>query len=139
MPTTRLMNAACRTGCAAVLLLALAWPSSPADAAGRLELADLIAHADQYDKQVVTVVGRVTNLQLASNKQGQLAYGFLLKDGDEAVRVFALGKAEIREGDQVVVEGVFSRQRLAGRAATHNEIKASSIRSLERFSPDFVG
>lgn len=127
------------TGGAALLLLTLAWPFPPAASAGRLDLADLVAHAEQYDRQVVTVVGRVSSLQIASNKQGQLAYGFLLKDGSESVRVFALGKAEIREGDQVVVEGVFSRQRLAGRAATHNEIKANSIRSLERFNPDFVG
>jgi hypothetical protein len=34
---------------------------------------------------------------------------------------------------------VFSRLRQAGRAIVYNEIKASSIRPIDRLHPDFVG
>ena len=104
-----------------------------------MEIADLLSHADQYDKQVVVVVGKVTGLQVATNRQGQLAYGFLLNDAKGSVKVVGLGKAEVHDGEQVIVEGVFSRLRQVGRAVVYNEIKASSIRALDRLNPDLVG
>lgn len=112
---------------------------SPVMAGGMLEITELLSHAEQYDKQMVVVVGQVTNLQIASNRQGQMAYGFLLTDNNGTVKVVGLGKAEWREGDQVVVEGIFSRLRQAGRTIVYNEIKASAIRSLNQLNPDFVG
>ena len=111
----------------------------PAARAGMLEVADLISHPDQYDKQMVVVVGRVTSLQTAENKQGQHAYGFLLKDGNGTIKVVGLGKTDIREGEQVIVEGIFNRLRQAGRAVVYNEIKANLIRPVDRMNPDFVG
>jgi len=39
----------------------------------------------------------------------------------------------------VVVEGVFNRLRQAGRTIIYNEIKASTIRPIDRLHPDFVG
>jgi len=111
----------------------------PAAHAGMLEVADLISHPDQYDKQMVIVVGRATGLQSAENKQGQRAYGFLLKDGNGTIKVVGLGKTDIREGEQVIVEGIFNRLRQAGRAVVYNEIKANLIRPVDRMNPDFVG
>jgi hypothetical protein len=108
-------------------------------AGGLLDLADIIAHPDQYDRQEVVVSGEVTNVQLATNRQGQPAYGFLLKDQSGTVKVVGLGQAEIKEGDQVIVEGIFSRLRQAGRTIIYNEIKALSIKSLNRLNPDLVG
>jgi hypothetical protein len=108
-------------------------------AGGLLDLADIIAHPDQYDRQEVVVSGEVTNVQLATNRQGQPAYGFLLKDQSGTVKVIGLGQAEIKEGDQVIVEGIFSRLRQAGRTIIYNEIKALSIKSLNRLNPDLVG
>ena len=110
-----------------------------ASAGGMLEIADLLSHPDQYDKQLVVVVGKVTNLQIATNRQGHLAYGFLLNDADGSVKVVGLGKAEVHDGEQVIVEGVFSRLRQAGRAMIYNEIKANSILTLDRLNPDLVG
>lgn len=107
--------------------------------AGMVEVADLVTHPDQYDKQMVVVVGRVTNIQAAENRQGQSAYGFLLKDVNGTVKVIGFGKTDVHEGEQVIVEGVFSRLRQAGRAVVYNEIKASSIRPIDRLNPDFVG
>ncbi len=108
-------------------------------ASGLLDLADIIAHPDQYDRQEVVVSGQVTNVQLATNRQGQPAYGFLLKDSSGTVKVIGLGQAEVKEGDQVIVEGIFSRLRQAGRTIIYNEIKALSIKSLNRLNPDLVG
>ncbi len=108
--------------------------------AGSLQdITELLAHPEQYDQQVVVVAGRVASLQTATNRQGQQAYGFLLTEGNGTVKVIALGKAEVREGDQVIVEGIFSRLRQVGRAIVYNEIKANLIRPLERLNPDLVG
>src|SRR4029453_1297719 len=108
-------------------------------AAGMLDLADIIAHPDQYDRQEVVVSGQVTNVQLATNRQGQPAFGFLLKDQAGTVKVIGLGQVEVKEGDQVIVEGIFSRLRQAGRTIIYNEIKALSIKSLNRLNPELVG
>ena len=108
-------------------------------ASNLLNLAEIIAHPDQYDRQEVVVSGQVTNVQLATNRQGQPAYGFLLKDSSGTVKVIGLGQVEVKEGDQVIVEGVFSRLRQAGRTIIYNEIKALSVKSLNRLNPDLVG
>lgn len=103
------------------------------------EVTDLLAHPDQYDHQVVTVSGKVANFQLATNREGRPAYGFLLQSSAGTVKVVGLGKAEVREGDYVIVEGVFSRLRQAGRTIVYNEIKATSVQSMTRMNPDLVG
>ncbi len=115
-------------------------PAPSAALAGALiEIAELLAHPEQYDRQDVTVSGKVTNVQLATNRQGQPAYGFLLQDHAGTLKVVSLGQAEVREGDQVIVEGIFSRLRQAGRTIVYNEIKALSVRPLNRLNPDLVG
>jgi hypothetical protein len=113
--------------------------ASTSSAGPLLEVADLLSHPDQYDKQMVVVVGQVTNIQTAANRQGQLAYGFLLKDQNGSVKVVGLGKTEVHEGDQVIVEGIFNRLRQVGRAMVYNEIKATVVKPVNRLNPDFVG
>ena len=122
-----------------LLFVAFMLSASVVSASGLLDLADIIAHPDQYDRQEVVVSGQVTNVQLATNRQGQPAYGFLLKDQSGTVKVIGLGQVEVKEGDQVIVEGIFSRLRQAGRTIIYNEIKALSIKSLNRLNPDLVG
>ena len=108
-------------------------------AAGIIEIAELLAHPEQYDHQDVMVTGKVMNVQLATNRQGQPAYGFLLQDQAGTLKVVSLGQAEVREGDQVIVEGVFSRLRQVGRTLVYNEIKALSVKPLTRLNLDLVG
>lgn len=108
-------------------------------ASGLLEITELLTHPEQYDHQEVVVAGQVTNVQLATNRQGQPAYGFLLKDPAGTLKVISLGQIEVREGDHVIVEGVFSRLRQAGRTIIYNEIKAFSIKPMNRPNPDLVG
>ncbi|MSQ77739.1 MAG: hypothetical protein EXR97_04725 [Nitrospiraceae bacterium] len=104
-----------------------------------MELADLLAHPDQYDKQAVAVTGEVSNLQLATNREGQSAYGFLLKASSGTVKVIGLGRTIVQEGEQVVVEGTFNRLRQGGRTVVLNEIKADIVRPLARLTPDLIG
>ena len=121
------------------LLLALISLPLLAHASSLLEITELLTHPEQYDRQEVVVTGQVTNVQLATNRQGQPAYGFLLKDQAGTLKVISLGQIEVREGDQVIVEGVFSRLRQAGRTIIYNEIKALSIKPMNRLNPDLVG
>ena len=108
-------------------------------ATAMVRLADLVTHPDQYDKRLVTVAGEVTNLQTATTKQGQAAYGFLLKSSNGIVKVIGLGTTDLQEGEQVIVEGVFNRLRQAGRMTVYNEIKANIITHMNRMNPDLVG
>ena len=131
-----------RTGPAIVLLLPLlAFIAAPllVHASSLLEITELLTHPEQYDHQEVVVTGQVTNVQLATNRQGEPAYGFLLKDQAGTLKIISLGQVEVREGDQVIVEGIFSRLRQAGRTVIYNEIKALSIKPMSRLNPDLVG
>ena len=120
-------------------LLAFSLGPLPVHASGLLEITELLTHPEQYDHQEVVVTGQVTNVQLATNRHGQPAYGFLLKDQAGTLKIVSLGQIEVREGDQVIVEGVFSRLRQAGRTIIYNEIKALSIKPIHRLNPDLVG
>ena len=122
-------------------LALLGWvlPAVSLSASAIVEVTELLAHPDHYDHQAVTVSGRVTSFQLATNRDGHPAFGFLLQDSAGTLKVVGLGKADVREGDYVVVEGVFSRLRQAGRAIVYNEIKATSVQSMARMNPDLVG
>jgi len=124
---------------ALLLLLTFSLIPQLAHASGLLEITELLTHPEQYDRQEVVVSGQVTNVQLATNRQGEPAYGFLLKDQAGTLKVISLGQIEVREGDQVIVEGVFSRLRQAGRMIIYNEIKALSIKPMNRLNPDLVG
>jgi hypothetical protein len=120
-------------------LLAFISVPLPVDASGLQEITDILSHPEQYDRQEVVVTGQVTNIQLATNREGQPAYGFLLKSQAGTLKVISLGQAEVREGDQVIVEGIFSYHRQSGRVIIYNEIKALSIKPLSRLNPDLVG
>ncbi|MBX3328485.1 MAG: hypothetical protein U0223_01615 [Nitrospira sp.] len=146
MTTTTISRSPFATSLTSVLFLfvlgvcAPGLPStSPALASGLVEIAELLAHPEQYDHQDVVVTGKVMNVQLATNRQGQPAYGFLLQDQAGTLKVVSLGQLEVREGDQVIVEGVFSRLRQVGRTIVYNEIKAISVKPMTRLNPDLVG
>ncbi len=108
-------------------------------ASGLQEITEILSHPEQYDRQEVMVTGQVTNIQLATNREGQPAYGFLLKSQAGTLKVISLGQVEVRGGDQVIVEGVFSHHRQSGRTIIYNEIKALSIKPMNRLNPDLVG
>lgn len=119
--------------------LGLPGGADTASAGSILEMADLLAHPDQYDKQLVSVVGEVTNLQTGTTRDGQTVYAFVLKSTGGTVKVVGSGRITVRDGESVVVEGIFNRLRQGGRTAVLNEIKAQVVRSLNRLTPDLIG
>jgi len=104
-----------------------------------IEMAEILEHPEQYDRQDVTVTGTVADIQSATNQYGQPVYGFLLQNQAGTIRVISQGQAEVREGDVVIVEGRFSRPRQVGRTVVDGQIKALSVRPLNRLDPDLVG
>lgn len=134
-----MMRHAFASATVAFLLLLITSVPVPDAAGNMMAIPDLLAHPEQYDRQMVAVTGRVSDLQIATNRDGQLAYGFLLKDASGTLKVIGLGKAEVRDGDQVIVEGVFSRLRQVGRGVIYNEIKATVVKPMDRLNPDLVG
>jgi hypothetical protein len=102
-----------------------------------LELAEVIAHPQHYDRKEVVVMGQVKNVQPITDKQGHPAFQFLLKDNAGTLKV--ISRVAIQEGDQVIVEGTFTRRRQGGRIAVYNEVHAIVVRPLNEFDADLVG
>jgi hypothetical protein len=102
-----------------------------------LELAEVIAHPQHYDRKEVVVMGQVSSVQPITNKQGQQAYQFLLQDPAGILKV--ISRAPVQEGDQVIVEGTFTRRRQGGRIAVYNEVNAVFIRPVNQFEADLIG
>ncbi len=123
----------------AVLVGIVLWFPLVLQASGMLEIAELLSHAEHYNKQKVAVVGEVTKVRSAQTKKGQHVYGFLLEDGNSTVKVVGFGKPTVREGEQVMVEGIFRHYGRPTGAPLSTEIKAELIRPLDRLHPDLVG
>jgi hypothetical protein len=105
--------------------------------AGLLEVADVIARPQHYDRKEVVVMGQVNAVQSITDKQGQPAFQFLLKDNVGTLKV--ISRMPVQEGDQIIVEGTFTRRRQGGRIAVYNEVSAAVIRPLNQFDSDLVG
>lgn len=106
-------------------------------AAELLEVADVIARPQHYDRKEVVVMGQVSGVQAITDKQGQPAFQFLLKDNVGTIKV--ISRREVQDGDQIIVEGTFTRRRQGGRLAVYNEVNAIVIRPLNQFDADLVG
>jgi hypothetical protein len=102
-----------------------------------VELTEVIAHPQHYDRKEVVVMGQVNAVQPITDKQGQPAFQFLLRDNAGTVKV--ISRVRVDEGDQVIVEGTFTRRRQGGRIAVYNEVNAIVIRPLNQFYADLVG
>lgn len=101
-----------------------------------LEMADLIAHPEIYDHQAVVVIGTVADVQVGQDQQGSF-FKFLLEDPSGTVQVTAT--TPVQNGDEVIIEGVFSRRRQSGRMPVHSKIKANSVRPINGFNPELIG
>ena len=117
-------------------LLPLLLTTAPA-AAELLEVADVIARPQHYDRKEVVVMGQVSGVLAITDKQGQPAFQFLLKDNVGTLKV--ISRRLVQEGDQIIVEGTFTRRRQGGRLAVYSEVNASVIRPLNQFDADLVG
>lgn len=111
--------------------------SVPFGSAGLLEMADLVAHPELYDHKAVVVIGLVKDVQLVVDQKGEPTFKFLLADGVGTLKVTS--RIQVQNGDQVIVEGTFTRRRQGGRLTVYNEVNASSIRPLNEFNSDLIG
>jgi len=109
---------------------------SPA-AADLLEMADLMAHPEVYDHKAVVVIGLVKDVQLVIDQKGESTFKFLLADSVGTLKVTS--RIPVQNGDQIIVEGMFTRRRQGGRLTVYNEVNAFTIRPLNQFNSDLVG
>ena len=105
--------------------------------ANLLEMADLMAHPEVYDRKTVVVIGLVKDVQLVIDQKGEPTFKFLLADSEGALKVTS--RIQVQNGDQVIVEGTFTRRRQGGRLTVYNEVDAFTIRPLNQFNSDLVG
>jgi hypothetical protein len=105
--------------------------------AGLLEMADLIANPAHYDQKGVVVMGKIILVEPVTDREGRSAFKFFLEDGSGIVKVIT--HTEVHDGEHVIVEGLFSRRRQAGRMTVYNEVAATSVKPLNQFTPDLVG
>ena len=110
---------------------------APLAGADLLEMADLMAHPEVYDHKTVVVIGLVKDVQLVIDQKGEPTFKFLLADDDGMIKVTS--RIQVRNGDQVIVEGMFTRRRQGGRLTVYSEVNAFTIRPLNQFHSDLVG
>lgn len=100
-------------------------------------MADLVAHPEVYDHKAVVVVGLVREVQLIVDQKGEPSFKFLLADDVGTVKVTS--RIPVQNGDQIIVEGTFTRRRQGGRLPVYNEVNALTIRPLNQLHSDLVG
>lgn len=77
------------------------------------------------------------DVQLVIDQKGEPTFKFLLADSEGTLKVTS--RIQVQNGDQVIVEGTFTRRRQGGRLAVYNEVNAFTIRPLNQFNSDLVG
>ena len=63
----------------------------------------------------------------------------LLKFPDGVGMLKVTSRIPVQNGDQIIVEGTFTRRRQGGRLTVYNEVNALTIRPLNQFNADLVG
>ena len=115
-----------RWPCIAIALLSCFLAAAASAQAVKSSPSELLANADRFDRQTVTISGTITNLQERVSRAGNPYYTLDLSDGEQAVRVFSFGKAPCRSG-AVAVEGRFEKVKRQGRYTFYNEVTATTV------------
>lgn len=138
MASKTLVHMRCRLWApVAVFMSFLFVPFVPIAGANLLETADLVAHPEVYDHKTVIVIGVVKDVQLVIDQKGEPMFKFLLADDVGMLKVTS--RIPVQNGDQIIVEGTFTRRRQGGRHTVYNEVNAFTIRPLNQFNSDLVG
>ncbi|HRI44522.1 MAG TPA: cytochrome c maturation protein CcmE [Fimbriimonadaceae bacterium] len=116
------MNRLCRASLVLLLLLA-----SAAFAGEQLTVEALLKNAKAHDGKTVAVIGTVTEYNEKTSKRGNPYVTFKLKGTKEVAAVYLQGrlKKACKNGDTVIVEGKFVREKKVGEAVYKNEIDAT--------------
>ncbi len=135
MASKTLVHIRCRLWAPLVVFMSLLFV--PLGNANLLEMADLMAHPEVYDHKAVVVIGLVKDVQLVIDQKGEPTFKFLLADSVGTLKVTS--RIQVQNGDQIIVEGMFTRRRQGGRLTVYNEVNAFTIRPLNQFNSDLVG
>lgn len=87
----------------------------------------LLSDPASYDRQVVSLSGMVTDLDVRVSQRGNLYYTFKLDDGSGRVTVFSFGDAPCPEGSRVAVEGQFLRVKYVSGYTFYNQVDARRV------------
>lgn len=135
MASKTLVYIRCRLWASLVIFISLLF--APLADANLLEMADLMAHPEMYDHKAVVVIGLVKDVQLVIDQKGEPTFKFLLADSVGTLKVTS--RIPVQNGDQIIVEGTFTRRRQGGRLTVYNEVNAFTVRPLNQFNSDLVG
>jgi hypothetical protein len=135
MASKTLVHIRCRLWASLVIFISLLF--APLADANLLEMADLMAHPEMYDHKAVVVIGLVKDVQLVIDQKGEPTFKFLLADSVGTLKVTS--RIPVQNGDQIIVEGTFTRRRQGGRLTVYNEVNAFTVRPLNQFNSDLVG
>jgi DNA polymerase III alpha subunit len=110
----------------ALILVAAVVPTDAAYAQVTTTPSEILANRDQFDGQMVTIEGTMTNLRQRVTRYGDPYYKFDLSDGTQAIRVVSLGRAPCQSG-AVTVEGTFVKIKRGRRSTSYNVVRASRV------------
>lgn len=102
----------------------------PALAGQALTVEDVLAKAAELHEKPVTATGKVLSFKQKTSKAGNAYFTFKLKGAkDEPLNVYSRGKSEKqwKDGDAVVVSGIFFKEKKLPTFTSKNEIDASLV------------
>lgn len=70
-------------------------------------IKDILGNPRKYDGKVVTIHGKALFVKEKTSKTGKLYTTFDLYDGEEKITIFTLGHNQVKNGERVVVAGIF--------------------------------
>ena len=110
-----------------LILLPFVVLSAIALAVGGITPSDVVKSPDQFDKKVIKVRGIVKKFKAKTSKSGNDYILFDLTSGAEKISVYSHGKLdkELKDGDKVEVQGMFTKLKTVGKATFKNEIDCS--------------
>ena len=94
------------------------------------EIDDLLKAPAAFDGQQVTVKGTASTPRHNESRGRPFTVFDLSNDQGHSVRVFSWGHLTFREGDKLVVEGIFLKEKQVGQHTIRNEIEARAVNSL---------
>lgn len=107
--------------CILVLLLAAAGEGADGP------IKSLLADKDRHDRQVVTLAGTMSRLDVRVSRRGNAYYTFTLDDGSGRVTVFSFGQPSCPAGSRVRVEGEFRRAKEVSGHTFYDQIDARRV------------
>lgn len=92
-------------------------------------ISDILANPDHYDHEIVIIRGNVFAYQERISRFGNEYTLFVLTDGGSRIRVYSRGHKNLKNGQDVVVRGLYRKVTRMGRYIFLNEIEARHIGS----------